>query len=472
MKKKHVSTVLVAIIACAVSTFLAFNRRNAISDPDLFWHIRAGQYIWESKTIPKSDPFSWTINGADWVAHEWGWQVVLYQLYKLLGWRAVPIIAATTVLLVFLIGVKRDARQNRFLVLVLIALAWVGMIPCVSAARPQNASFVLFALFLDLLINHQNEKYLMWLLPSLEILWVNCHASFVLGPVLVGMFAAFEFFENSGVDHKRFLVVLFLLVTVAAIVNPRGVVMYKYAVDISSDKTAKDYITEWHSPDFHNMMSWLMVGTWLGLHFFAAARVWQYELRELTLVGTSAFLALDSLRHAPYLIITSLFILPAKLASEKHKTEVCEPPWQSWLNIALVAMLIVSAIAGARLNKPDVDNAKFPVEACNWLQGRQADRFRLFNDYNWGGYLIYRGFKVFIDGRADIYLPTGLFNKYAEVACLKSDPEDLLDEYGIEIVLVRADNPLAVWLQMSPEWWLAYSDEVAHVYVRNGVRVQ
>src|SRR5208283_3412660 len=64
--------------------FLAMAARNAV-DPDLWWHLKTGQYIAEHKSVPHVDPFSYTRGGAPWVAHEWLTELLLYQVERISG---------------------------------------------------------------------------------------------------------------------------------------------------------------------------------------------------------------------------------------------------------------------------------------------------------------------------------------------------------------------------------------------------
>src|SRR5712675_1254675 len=63
----------------------AMAARN-VTDPDLWWHLKTGQYIAEHHTIPRTAPFSYTRAGQPWVAHEWLTELLLYQIHSIAGW--------------------------------------------------------------------------------------------------------------------------------------------------------------------------------------------------------------------------------------------------------------------------------------------------------------------------------------------------------------------------------------------------
>jgi hypothetical protein len=72
---------------------LAMTARNAV-DPDLWWHLRTGQWIVETGHVPHSDPFSFTRAGRAWVAHEWLSEAVFYELWKHGGAAALIVFSA------------------------------------------------------------------------------------------------------------------------------------------------------------------------------------------------------------------------------------------------------------------------------------------------------------------------------------------------------------------------------------------
>jgi len=59
-----------------------------LNDPDTYWHIATGRWIWAHAAVPTSDPFSHTLAGAPWLAHEWLSELILASAYAALGWRS------------------------------------------------------------------------------------------------------------------------------------------------------------------------------------------------------------------------------------------------------------------------------------------------------------------------------------------------------------------------------------------------
>ena len=158
---------------------LAMTARNAI-DPDLWWHLRTGQWIVETGHVPHSDPFSFTRAGHAWVSHEWLSEVVFYELWKHGGTAALIVFSAiiTTAgfMLLYLrcpgktaLGSRSDGLRRPS-----SAPSW--------GVRPQMFTFTLASLLLWLLEAGQDRPRLLLWIPPLFLLWLNLHAGFALGP--------------------------------------------------------------------------------------------------------------------------------------------------------------------------------------------------------------------------------------------------------------------------------------------------
>jgi hypothetical protein len=91
----------------------------------------------------------------------------------------------------------------------------------------------------------------------------------------------------------------------------------------------------------------------------------------------------------------------------------------------------------------------------------------LFNYYTWGGYLIFEGVPVFIDGRDDLYLgSTGVFQDYVRAVELSVDPDQVLAKYGARTVLMPKDIPFTRYLEAEPQKWkVVYCGRVGEVLV-------
>jgi hypothetical protein len=97
--------------------------------------------------------------------------------------------------------------------------------------------------------------------------------------------------------------------------------------------------------------------------------------------------------------------------------------------------------------------------------GEGREDARIFNAYNYGGYLIWRGYPVYVDGRADVYGDEGLL-QFGQTYFVRDDWEEPLDREAIELVIVEANSALAFTLGEAPEWERVYVDAHTHIFDR------
>ena len=105
-----------------------------------------------------------------------------------------------------------------------------------------------------------------------------------------------------------------------------------------------------------------------------------------------------------------------------------------------------------------------PVAAVEVIFEQGLDQARVFNRYSWGGYLIWHGIPVFVDGRADVYEEFLL--EYRDTVAATARWEAPLDEYDVDYVLIHRDSALTAALARSARWRAFYEDELAAIYVR------
>ncbi len=183
-------TLLVVVVFLSIFTYDLARP----TDIDFWWHLRTGQLIAESGAVPRVDPFSFTAAGRPWVAHEWLWELGVFRLYRLGGYRAAVLLSAIIVTLAYAILYRllRHLGANEIAAAALVLWAAFLGVPNLGA-RPREFTFLFFALFLDRLYRYRTgESGQLWLLPLLMPLWANLHGGFVFGLGLLGLFALSE----------------------------------------------------------------------------------------------------------------------------------------------------------------------------------------------------------------------------------------------------------------------------------------
>jgi hypothetical protein len=458
---------------------------RSVTDPDVWWHLRTGQLILQNHAVFRSDPYSFTKFGQPWVNHEWLSDALIFTLFRTTGWAG-PIVTFAGVtsaafMLVFLRCAGRPYLAAAFTVWSAIASApsW--------GVRPQTLSLLLASLFLLLLNRSYECPNVLWYTLPLMLLWVNLHAGFAIGIAfmvvfLVGDFLGIAFgFEEWSQSRGRVKKLAAALAACLVVVplNPYGVQMYRYPFQTVDSSAMQTYIAEWFSPNFHQGMYTPVLLLMLAIFVAATISPRRLRPRELLLLSITTWAALHSARHIPIYALVAAPILSNLVYAwtreqNRLKAETKRPSTtlvrQMFNGVALAAFLILGSLKVRNVlsTQTDVERHSFPVAAVSFLQAGQFSP-QLFNNYNWGGYLIwklYPEYRVCIDGRADLY-GDKVMGQFASAYNI-SDPSwrPTLEKWQIETVILPPDAPLASALRLRPSWNQVYSDRQAVVLRR------
>lgn len=148
----------------------------------------------------------------------------------------------------------------------------------------------------------------------------------------------------------------------------------------------------------------------------------------------------------------------------------------------LLTIIVCATMYKGKINSPIVSTSSYPVEACDYiLENVDIENMRIFNEYNYGSYLLYRGIPVFIDSRADLYTPefngnknedgeyegNNIFSDYINTTNISTYYENTFNKYDITHVLIRKNSKLNMFLSRDSEHYKKlYSDDNFVFYVR------
>ena len=456
-------------------------------DPDFWWHLRTGQYIWETGTIPRQDIFSYTLHGQPWITHEWLSEVILYAIYAIFGQAGLILVFAGMITAAFALSYLQ-CNGRPYLASFVVVLAAIAS-AVTWGVRPQMLSLLLSAVFLYILHLYRrgNSKYL-WLLPPLMVLWANLHGSFFLGIVCLAAHILGATLDNvfprsqesmlAWKDIRR-LTAVTLVTAAAPVLNPNGMRLLIYPFGTLGSPAMQQYIMEWFSPDFHLAqfqpfaLYVLVLITVLGL-----SRRRPTTTDFIFMLGFG-YASLRSARQIPFFVLTTTPLLTSQLLHV----------WEDWglpnlsitrrrsrrrtflvVNWAMLAVLLSGAVAlagHALLGNAAAQRHAFPVAAVDFLEESETPG-NIYNLYHWGGYLVWRLYperKVFIDGRADVY-GDAFINEYLEVYQAREAWQQPLDRYDVNVAIVDKGSPLSAVLSERSEWIRAFADEQAVIFTR------
>jgi hypothetical protein len=466
-------------IVLLAMVFVLAVRQSVSIDPDLWWHLKVGEQIIDTRSIPHTDDYSFTKQGSEWVAHEWLSEVILVGIYRLSGFVGLVVIFPLVIVIALWLTYRRcDGKPYAAGIAILLAAAASSPL---FGIRPQMLTLLLASIYIVLLERFdpkEQSRRLWWLVP-LMLLWVNLHAGFALGLALIALYIIRALLDGER-DHVLPLLIVLVICTAVVPLNPNGFRMFSYPYETLTSSSMAAFIQEWASPDFHKI-TYLPLAILL-LSTFAAMALSpkRGRLGELFLVLITAFGALKSVRHIP---IFSLFAAPM-LA--RHLWAIAEARgWDKLLtgeesratglkliiNVVLLLaplLLIVSRIWHFATHQRYYQTIRNPVAAVEFLKSQRLPG-PIYNRYGWGGYLIYQlypDYRVYIDGRADVY-GDAFFTEAMQTYDGVNDWSGSLNRHGIKTVLISPDAPLANLLRNDgKDWKLIYEDDEAVIFTR------
>lgn len=473
-----------------ISIFLMTLR--PVEDPDFWWHLRTGQLIASTGTIPHADPFSFTFAGKPWTAHEWLSELLLFSLYQIGGFPILIIVFSFFITTAFLILYLRSTA-NVYISGFILLLGAISTAP-VWGVRPQILTFLFSSLYLFLLEQYYENHDLKWILPLpiLTILWVNLHAGYAMGLVIIAVYTFCHFLELiwhqlSGSEEKlrsRELippVIIFGASLLAVMLNPNGPRMYIYPFETLTSPSMQQFIQEWFSPDFHQKewqpFALLLISMPVIAIFGRGAKI---KLARVALVFLFGYMALRSMRNIPLFILSAVPVMidlanaalqsTKQAFSSKLSPGYTPPPAMPrilhMIVIACAILLAAGRFVMVTEEQASTEKEKFPSAAVDWIMANRPPG-NIYNTYGWGGYLIWRlpDYPVYIDGRADLY-GDRFIETYIQIYNAQSGWEENLVNNNVNLVLVENGSGIGNALEQISGWELVFYDESAKLFRR------
>lgn len=489
---------LILFVLVFSGSFLMFAWRP-LGEPDFWWHLKTGELIFEGRRLLHADPFNFTSDPSAVTFLErvilkayWLWQVVAYGFYLLAGYAGIKLLNGLTLLATYALMscsmLRHRVRLPVALPLMMISLFIYARL--YRLERPQIMTFLFATLLVVLFLKvRSGERPSPWLYP-LMVCWANMHGGVVVGVALLVVFAAGSFwdFRNSP-GQWRHIVLWCGLGVLVSLLNPNGHEIYLLALGMASTGNATT-VAEFASP-----YEWLVNKPWLYIPFMAVlvAHVWALFSGWRRHVATDWFMSIAVIATAVMFarnlafVVVSLMPLTAVLLHEALDARGrAFRRRETWVGIAIVAMLAGGVAIDVTRGKlwrgaawPLVDDGVAPQALGRFLDDA-ALQGNLFNQYGWGGYLLwtlYPEYKLFIDGR-NLHGPE-FYDEYLKIreAAIGDDParpeyQKLLDKYRIDYVVMPNQTyrgyvqVLMKYLLTDRNWQPIYLDEHGFVLAR------
>lgn len=485
----RISDVLFVAVLLYTSVFAG---TRLLGDGDTGYHIRAGELMLKSGAILHSDPFSYISPQLPWTAHEWLAEIIMALCHQAAGLPGVvllyALVIAFTTRYLFAMLVKKGPGilVTAILVIIFIAAAQVHWL-----ARPHIFSLLFLLFWFDAMEKIQEGKKVhIWLLPASMLIWVNLHGGYIAGIFLLFLYLAgnLALFVTDRAEwdlraRERSLMASKLIgwSLAAASINPSGYKIFIFPFKLAMDKSLIDYVSEFQSPNFHEtlMLKYLLL---------AQVAIFAYSRRRLHpahifIIMFFMNMALCSARYGP---LFALFLIPIMAGYTDFDLKAIFPRIASFLSNrettvssvdrlargiawpAITTIMVCILIMNGRISYGFDPKIK-ATAALEFLKKEHVSG-NVFNNDEFGDLMIYSlsdRYKVFIDGRLDMYHAAGVLKEYFNISGFKPGWEAIFQKHAIGWVFFDTNSPFTRFLQTRPEWKLIYSDKVASIFVRN-----
>lgn len=429
-------------------------------DNDIWYLLSEGRYIVQNG-IYKIDPLSMH-EGLNVVVQNWASASLFWIIYSLFGQFG---LLCTTIICNFFICYLLYkicmiiSDKNYILSLIIMFAADITLVSHFIVIRPQILSFiVLLSLIyvLELYIKTDNSKYLIWI-PILSLIEINIHASlwwmlflFML-PYVIDSFKS-KFLQTQGFRKKPF----FIAIGVAFIIgflNPYGYKAITFIFSSYGDKYMHLFINELLPFTFNKQlcehMFMLMMGIGLIYAFFREGNI---RVRYLCLFCGTLLLGFMSVKGFSHFILVSIFPL-AYFFKDLFPKDFSDlgAEFSKILNIlgAITGTICIAGICALFVYKSQYNLMENDAEDPMNLIAEVFDpeKVTVYSSFNDGGYVSFRGYKPYIDPRAELFLKKNnkkadIFEEYYKLQHNETNKQAFLDKYKFDILLIRDTDKL------------------------------
>ena len=294
--------------------------------------------------------------------------------------------------------------------------------------------------------------------------------------------------DNKGKEYKiiiernnniKWLILIMIICAFTGLITPIGDTPYTYLIHTIKGNTTGNIAEHLPLTLYNNKEALLLFTLTITILAFTDTKI---RLKDLFMIGGLAFLSLMTRRQLSMLFFIGGFSINRMICDfiEMHNGENDVKVVKKYLTtvfgqviiyglVILVTVFMFTKIKDQKI----VETKSYPEDACNYiLENLDINEIKLFNDYNYGSYLMFKGIPVFIDSRADVYDPQfnkledDIFQDYIKTNSLKVDYEETFEHYNITHVMTYANSSLSIYLNKDINYNEIYKDDNFVIYER------
>jgi hypothetical protein len=501
-----------------------------IWDPDFWWHLKTGEYIFQAKSLPEHDPFAFTSLPKDPINPEskrikftltqyWLAQLIFYWIYKAFSFQGIIYMRAFILTLLILLIYKGIRRENGgFYASLVLLIPAVIIFKIFTGERPQLFSF-LFAFLLVYLLEgfrlHATRytlpatRYLLPI-PFLMLIWANMHGGFVLGIIIILVYIISEtikfiikrFGHSLPPNLLKHLVIIGIFSIILSFINPNGYNVVPVLTELKKSLYL-GMITEARPPFFFIKMRFynLELVTYVFLLsiciLFVLINIKRPDLTDILLLSVFTAMSLSAVRAIPFFTsIAALMVarygvktieqlkgregIKDILQRVEKRRVILKSAFLNTLFPSLISIILLFILVkGDFFSQDGIIKNRYPEGAVKFLKENRL-KGNMFNPYVWGGYLIwtlYPEYKVFVDGRGLIeevfFQQVKIMGARSQVLYGLPEWKAFLKVYEVDFIITFSVDeisgrlsPLIPALMNDSEWHLIYMDNISLIFLR------
>ena len=489
--KKNLSWIYILILVLVSILSVRIEFQN-----DTFFSIAVGRQITQTG-IDMVEHLTWHNNLMYTYSH-WLLDLYNYFVYSLVGLKGIYI---STIACVVCIStsmyyiLKRQANTSNFLTFSLVTFA-VFLTTLYLVARAQTPSYLLFLweiYFIERLLKTNKFRYKLGLI-IIPVVISNFHAAIFPMYFVFYLPYLFEIFMSKLVKkaskndasliesnktnkiyfreftYSKSLIIIFIISIFTGIFTPIGSTPYTYMFKTMNDGYSAGNINELQPTPVINSVLILMYS--VIFFFLMICRKSRITISDLLLFGGMLILGLINIRGIAYLGLIGIIPL-ARLIKQTFKDINLDNIKQvSFLFFVIIMILITIGSSFYEINNNSfrfINEKEYPVGACEYiLENVDYENMRIYNGFNFGSYLEFKGIPSFMDSRSEMYTKayndTEIFKDYLDVCDGNITYDELVDKYNLTHLLVEKGTLIDNYIKDDDGYKELYSDEYFVLY--------
>lgn len=415
---------ILIILSIFTLLFVGFFHKISAITQDLGRHFLLGEIILKTHSVPLTNLFSYTYPDFPFINLHWLSEVVFYLIFIISGFNGLLIVSTLIVLISFYLVFSKSIKTTPLLPLTIGSILYLRVLFERTDIRPEIFSFLFLSLFISILYSYR-KKYtrLIFVLPLIELLWVNMHIYFIVGIAILGLFLIdsilmrlkrgelMKFSKILSTTSAPLLSVLILSI-LATLINPSGIngalypfhVFDNYGYQIEENQ---NIFFLWQYSQKQTIIYFVLSSTLLFLSLIFSIK--KARLIDWFLSIFFTILAITAIRNFPLFVFATFIPFIRNLSILTNKISLFN---KRIILIPLFLILFWQITQVLSLNE-----AGFGVEtgAKNGADFFLKNNLKgpIFNNFDVGGYLDYRLYpkeKIFVDNRPGEY-PSSFFQE-------------------------------------------------------------